>query len=70
MHLEEELAQNKEFVFRTIKYAPVVKWFRELAPNLTILLTNEIRREMKQVKIDNRINKLGEYHENKFDLIM
>ncbi|CAF0985691.1 unnamed protein product [Adineta ricciae] len=58
LQLEEELVQNKEHVFRTTKYAHVVKWFRELATNLTILLTNEIQREMKQAKIDTRTNKL------------
>ena len=69
LHLEEELVQNKEYVFRTTKYAPVVKWFRDLATNLTMLLTNEIQREMKQVKIDTRANKLSESDGDTLQLI-
>ncbi|UJR16565.1 hypothetical protein I4U23_003466 [Adineta vaga] len=57
--LERELIQNKEHVMKFFKYPNVIKWLREVATNLTMMLTNQVQRELKQIKLQPKTKKLG-----------
>ncbi|UJR16564.1 hypothetical protein I4U23_003465 [Adineta vaga] len=65
--IEKELLQNKQYIFQFFEYIDVIKWFREVATNLTMMLTNEIQREMKQIKLQPKTKKLVSLQINKID---